>query len=170
MTVTRVIALNLVHLFYFVYVCFPLVVCGGTLNATTNSQTLTSPFFPNAYPSFTSCRWILDAPAQETIQLSVKTLILHSSQSCSANYLEIKDWPVVSSERNKLNKQTCTCIKCYIREYRYLRGMKYSCFIVSRIRPLTFFKCWEDIWPGFGFRLLPPCLFDGVWSGKNVAY
>lgn len=92
---------TLLH-FYFVYVCFPLVVCGGTLNATTNIQTLTSPFFPNAYPSFTSCRWILDAPAQETIQLSVKTFILHSSQSCSANYLEIKDWPVVSSETDKL--------------------------------------------------------------------
>ncbi|XP_070708966.1 cubilin [Pempheris klunzingeri] len=70
------------------------MVCGGTLNATTTIQTLTSPSFPNAYPPYTSCRWILDAPAQETVKLSVQTFVLQPSQSCSANYLEMKDWPM----------------------------------------------------------------------------
>uniref|UniRef100_A0A3Q3W0B5 Cubilin n=1 Tax=Mola mola TaxID=94237 RepID=A0A3Q3W0B5_MOLML len=68
--------------------------CGGTLNATTSIQNLTSPFFPNAYPPYTSCRWILDAPALETIQFSVQTFVLQPSQSCSTNYLEMKDWPM----------------------------------------------------------------------------
>lgn len=77
-------------------VCVPSVLCGGTLNATTTTQTLTSPFFPNAYPPYTSCRWILDAPTQETIKVSVQTFALQPSQSCTANYLEMKDWPVVS--------------------------------------------------------------------------
>lgn len=85
------------HLF-IIYVCLPLVVCGGTLNATTSIQTMTSPFYPNAYPPHTSCRWILDAPPQETIQVSVKNFVLHPSQSCSTNYLEMKDWPMVSSD------------------------------------------------------------------------
>lgn len=75
---------------------FSSVVCGGTLNATYNTQAISSPSFPNAYPDYTSCRWILDAPPQETIQLSVQTFALQSSQSCSTNYLEMKDWPVVS--------------------------------------------------------------------------
>ncbi|KAF7649375.1 hypothetical protein LDENG_00142420, partial [Lucifuga dentata] len=69
-------------------------ICGGTLNATSSVQTLTSPFFPNAYPPYTSCRWILDAPAQETIKVSVQNFVLQSSQSCSTNYLEMKDFPV----------------------------------------------------------------------------
>uniref|UniRef100_A0A3B5AXX3 Cubilin n=1 Tax=Stegastes partitus TaxID=144197 RepID=A0A3B5AXX3_9TELE len=70
--------------------------CGGTLNATTTNQTLTSPSFPGAYPAFTFCRWILDAPAQETIQVSVQAFVLQPSQSCSTNYLEMKDWPIVN--------------------------------------------------------------------------
>uniref|UniRef100_A0A3Q1IYA9 Uncharacterized protein n=1 Tax=Anabas testudineus TaxID=64144 RepID=A0A3Q1IYA9_ANATE len=68
--------------------------CGGTLNATSTIQTLTTPSFPNAYPPYTSCRWILDAPAQETIKVSVQTFVLQPSQSCSTNYLEMKDWPM----------------------------------------------------------------------------
>lgn len=83
---------------FCIYVCPPSVVCGGTLNATTSIQTVTSPFYPNAYPPHTSCRWILDAPPQETIQVSVKNFVLHPSQSCSTNYLEMKDWPMVSSD------------------------------------------------------------------------
>ncbi|XP_041670250.1 cubilin [Cheilinus undulatus] len=75
------------------YRAVPLV-CGGTMNATTSVQTQTSPSFPNAYPSYTSCRWILDAPAQETVKVSFQTFVLQPSQSCSSNYLEIKDWPV----------------------------------------------------------------------------
>uniref|UniRef100_A0A3Q3MXM2 Cubilin n=1 Tax=Mastacembelus armatus TaxID=205130 RepID=A0A3Q3MXM2_9TELE len=70
------------------------VVCGGTLNASTTIQTLTSPSFPNAYPPYTYCRWILDAPAQETVKVSIQIFVLHGSQSCSTNYLEMKDWPV----------------------------------------------------------------------------
>lgn len=87
----------------------PSVVCGGTLNATSSIQTLTSPFFPHAYPSYTSCRWILDAPSQETIKVSVQTFVLQSSQSCSTNYLEMKDWPVVSSCRTPdLRSESCS--------------------------------------------------------------
>uniref|UniRef100_A0A3P8SX64 Cubilin n=1 Tax=Amphiprion percula TaxID=161767 RepID=A0A3P8SX64_AMPPE len=68
--------------------------CGGTLNATTTNQTLTTPSFPGAYPAYTSCRWILDAPVQETIKVSIQTFVLQPSQSCSENYLDMKDWPV----------------------------------------------------------------------------
>ncbi|XP_041824165.1 cubilin [Melanotaenia boesemani] len=69
-------------------------VCGGTLNATTTIQTLTSPSFPSVYPPYTNCRWILDAPPQETINISVQTFVLQPTQDCSTNYLEMNDWPL----------------------------------------------------------------------------
>ncbi|XP_034427678.1 cubilin [Hippoglossus hippoglossus] len=75
------------------YRAVPLL-CGGTLNASTTMETLTSPSFPNAYPPYTSCRWILDAPAQETIQLSFQNFAFQPSQSCSTNFLEMRDWPM----------------------------------------------------------------------------
>ncbi|XP_046880031.1 cubilin [Hypomesus transpacificus] len=68
--------------------------CGGNLNATTTAQTLTSPHHPNAYPDFTSCRWVLDAPPQESVKIVVQQLHLQPSQSCSTNYVELTDLPL----------------------------------------------------------------------------
>ncbi|KTF87440.1 hypothetical protein cypCar_00025640 [Cyprinus carpio] len=68
--------------------------CGGAFNATASSQTITSPYYPNAYPPFTSCRWVLDAPSQEVVKVSVQQFHLDSSQSCTSNFLEFKDFPV----------------------------------------------------------------------------
>ncbi|XP_053714419.1 cubilin isoform X1 [Synchiropus splendidus] len=70
------------------------MVCGGALNATTSLQTLTSPYFPNAYPAYTNCRWTLDAPAQETIKVVVENFALQPSQSCTGNYLQFMDFPL----------------------------------------------------------------------------
>ena len=75
---------------------FPTELCGGTLNATTAVQTLTSPSFPSAYPPFINCRWTLDAPVQETVKVSVETFVLQPSQACTTNYLEMRDFPLVS--------------------------------------------------------------------------
>ncbi|KAG7219563.1 hypothetical protein INR49_018990 [Caranx melampygus] len=75
------------------YRAIPLL-CGGTLNATGNVQTATSPSFPGVYPPYITCRWMLDAPPQETVKVSVQTFVLQPSQSCSTNYLDMKDWPV----------------------------------------------------------------------------
>ncbi|KAJ8376962.1 hypothetical protein SKAU_G00075420 [Synaphobranchus kaupii] len=68
-------------------------ICGGILNATSSAQTITSPLYPNAYPEYTSCRWILDAPVQEKVKISVQQFHLQPTQSCTQNYLEMKDWP-----------------------------------------------------------------------------
>nr|XP_023646366.1 cubilin [Paramormyrops kingsleyae] len=69
------------------------MLCGGSFNATSSPQTITSPMFPNAYPDSTSCRWILDSPPQENIKVSVQSFHLQPSQGCTQNYLEMKDWP-----------------------------------------------------------------------------
>ncbi|KAK6490308.1 cubilin [Huso huso] len=67
--------------------------CGGSHNASTTPQTITSPTSSNPYPSSTNCQWTLDAPAQENVKLSVQRFHLPPSQSCSHDYLEFKDWP-----------------------------------------------------------------------------
>lgn len=69
--------------------------CGGIYNATSTSVTATSPNFPNEYPPFTLCTWVIDAPPQEQVRVVVETFHLHSSQDCSQNYLELQDSPTV---------------------------------------------------------------------------
>ena len=93
------------HSAQFVCVCVPFPIlpglCGGNLNATTTAQTLTSPHHPNAYPDFTSCRWVLDAPPQESVKIVVQQLHLQPSQSCSTNYVELTDLPLVRVPREE---------------------------------------------------------------------
>lgn len=69
--------------------------CGGIYNATSTSVTATSPNFPNEYPPFTHCTWVIDAPPQQQVRVVVETFHLHSSQDCSQNYLELQDSPRV---------------------------------------------------------------------------
>lgn len=72
--------------------------CGGIYNATSTSVTATSPNFPNEYPPFTLCSWVIDAPPQEQVRVVVETFHLHSSQDCSQNYLELQDSPTVRNQ------------------------------------------------------------------------
>uniref|UniRef100_A0A8D0GFF0 Cubilin n=1 Tax=Sphenodon punctatus TaxID=8508 RepID=A0A8D0GFF0_SPHPU len=73
--------------------------CGGTYNATSTPQIATSPNFPNAYSPFTVCLWVIDAPPEQQVRLTVQTLHLHPSQDCSQNYLEFQDSTAVRDER-----------------------------------------------------------------------
>ncbi|XP_064410135.1 cubilin [Latimeria chalumnae] len=68
--------------------------CGGEFVATSVPQTVTSPEYPNSYPSFTFCRWIFDAPAQEQVRVVVQHFRLQPNQDCTLNYLEFKDFPL----------------------------------------------------------------------------
>ncbi|NXY42567.1 CUBN protein, partial [Ceuthmochares aereus] len=70
--------------------------CGGIYNATSTSLTATSPNFPNEYPPFTLCTWVIDAPLQHQVRVVVEAFHLHSSQDCSQNYLELQDSPTHS--------------------------------------------------------------------------
>uniref|UniRef100_A0A8C8BEW9 Cubilin n=1 Tax=Otus sunia TaxID=257818 RepID=A0A8C8BEW9_9STRI len=70
--------------------------CGGIYNATSTSLTTTSPNFPNEYPPFTLCTWVIDAPPQQQVRVVVEAFHLHSSQDCSQNYLELQDSPTHS--------------------------------------------------------------------------
>uniref|UniRef100_A0A8B9GL35 Cubilin n=1 Tax=Amazona collaria TaxID=241587 RepID=A0A8B9GL35_9PSIT len=69
--------------------------CGGIYNATSTSLTATSPNFPNEYPPFILCTWVIDAPPQQQVRVVVEAFNLHSSQDCSQNFLELQDSPTV---------------------------------------------------------------------------
>ena len=69
--------------------------CGGIYNATPTSLTATSPNFPNEYPPFTLCTWVIDAPPHQQVRVVVEAFHLHSDQDCSQNYLELQDSPTV---------------------------------------------------------------------------
>ncbi|XP_040449627.1 cubilin isoform X3 [Falco naumanni] len=70
--------------------------CGGIYNATSTSLTATSPNFPNEYPPFTLCTWVIDAPPQQQVRVVVEAFHLHSGQDCTQNYLELQDSPTHS--------------------------------------------------------------------------
>ncbi|XP_063159632.1 cubilin [Candoia aspera] len=68
--------------------------CGGIYNATAALQTVTSPYFPNVYPPFTFCKWVINAPPEQQVKLVVLKFHLQPSQDCSQNYLEFQDSPL----------------------------------------------------------------------------
>ncbi|XP_063777593.1 cubilin [Pseudophryne corroboree] len=70
------------------------LLCGGTYNATATLTTTTSPNFPNSYPPFTTCIWVIDSPENENVKLSIQTFHLQAGGDCAENYLELKDLPV----------------------------------------------------------------------------
>ncbi|XP_063003684.1 cubilin [Elgaria multicarinata webbii] len=72
--------------------------CGGIYNATSITQTATSPYFPNPYPPFTFCRWVIDAPPEQQVKVVVQNFHLQASQDCSQNYLEFQDSPLGNQE------------------------------------------------------------------------
>ncbi|XP_067863171.1 cubilin [Heptranchias perlo] len=69
------------------------LLCGGVFNATNVPQIITSPGYPHKYPPLTTCHWIIDAPAQEQIRVTVQEVSLSANPNCTLDYLELKDWP-----------------------------------------------------------------------------
>uniref|UniRef100_A0A8C9LFB5 Cubilin n=1 Tax=Pavo cristatus TaxID=9049 RepID=A0A8C9LFB5_PAVCR len=99
--------------------------CGGTYNATSTSLIATSPNFPNEYPPFTLCTWVIDAPPQQQVKVVVETFHLHSSQDCSQNYLQLQDLPVVR------NLQSIPCPICIQLSSLFVKRRKTHCLVID---------------------------------------
>ncbi|XP_061441668.1 cubilin [Rhineura floridana] len=96
--------------------------CGGVYNATSTTQTATSPYFPEAYPPFIFCRWVIDAPPEEQVKLGVQEFHLQPTQDCSQNYLEFQDSPLGNQEHGDRIHRFCGSEKFVIPEfYSYRR-------------------------------------------------
>ena len=71
------------------YVCFFVVVCGGTY--FTSKGALQSPNYPNIYPNNKDCTWTISVPNGQQIKLNVTDFSMEGySRSCLYDYLEIR--------------------------------------------------------------------------------
>ncbi|NP_445784.3 cubilin precursor [Rattus norvegicus] len=64
--------------------------CGGTYNATSTPQNASSPHLSNIGRPYSTCTWVIAAPPQQQVQITVWDLQL-PSQDCSQSYLELQD-------------------------------------------------------------------------------
>ncbi|XP_067869413.1 cubilin isoform X2 [Heterodontus francisci] len=63
--------------------------CGGTYE--DSEGILTSPNWPNPYPSSKQCIYIIRQPTAERIHLQFTYMELESHDSCSSDYIEVRD-------------------------------------------------------------------------------
>uniref|UniRef100_A0A5F9C6E7 Metalloendopeptidase n=1 Tax=Oryctolagus cuniculus TaxID=9986 RepID=A0A5F9C6E7_RABIT len=63
--------------------------CGETLQESNGN--LSSPGFPNGYPSYTHCVWRVSVTPGEKIVLNFTTMDLYKSSLCWYDYIEVRD-------------------------------------------------------------------------------
>ncbi|XP_008536249.2 tolloid-like protein 1 isoform X1 [Equus przewalskii] len=63
--------------------------CGETLQESNGN--LSSPGFPNGYPSYTHCIWRVSVTPGEKIVLNFTTMDLYKSSLCWYDYIEVRD-------------------------------------------------------------------------------
>lgn len=81
---------------------FPVCVSQGFSfqSNTWNDQWLTSPSYPNNYPSSSNCLWSLQRPTSlYAVKLTFSSFFLESKTSCSDDYVEIRDGDLLSSSK-----------------------------------------------------------------------
>lgn len=64
------------------------VACGG--NFFTSEGFITSPNFPNDYPPRMDCKWTINVPVSNQIELNFTQLDLEESRDCSYDFVEIR--------------------------------------------------------------------------------
>lgn len=75
---------------YMIFFLPSSVPCGGTYNATSTPQNASSPHLSNIRRPYSTCTWVIAAPPQQQVQITVWDLQL-PSQDCSQSYLELQD-------------------------------------------------------------------------------
>nr|CAB3264299.1 Tolloid protein [Phallusia mammillata] len=63
--------------------------CGCTLQNTTGN--VTSPNYPQAYPSYSNCEWRISVTPGEKIVMDFTHMDIYSSRGCWYDYVEIRD-------------------------------------------------------------------------------
>lgn len=63
-------------------------VCGGTFLAAGGF--IQSPNYPEPYPPFKDCTWIIQAPSGHQIQLKPKSFAMEGHDNCAFDFLEVR--------------------------------------------------------------------------------
>jgi len=62
--------------------------CGG--NFFTSEGFITSPNFPDNYPLDIDCKWTINVPASNQIELNFTQFYLNENPDCSYDFVEIR--------------------------------------------------------------------------------
>ncbi|XP_078582053.1 cubilin-like isoform X2 [Branchiostoma floridae x Branchiostoma japonicum] len=74
--------------------------CGGTFNATSTPQTLTSPNYPGNYPHNLNCRWTIQAPGPaQRLRIKITDMQIEAHPNCQYDYLQLRDYPMDDTGR-----------------------------------------------------------------------
>lgn len=76
--------------------------CGGTI--TSIRGMLTSPYYPQSYPSNVECIWEIEASSGNYIELDINEMDIVESENCNQDYLEIRQ----KNELGKIVKLYCS--------------------------------------------------------------
>lgn len=68
-------------------------VCEHEININIGIDTITSPDYPEHYPSNANCSWKLIAPIDQKIRIVISKLVIEESVGCSYDYLIVHDGP-----------------------------------------------------------------------------
>lgn len=68
--------------------------CGGFVNVDTKRSLsfIKTPNYPNGYPEYIRCKWILEAPAEHQVLLTVDFEGERGENGCT-DYVEVSKWP-----------------------------------------------------------------------------
>lgn len=69
-------------------VCAICAGCGGVYNEKPKG-TITSPNYPNSYPHEVECEWLITAPWDKSIEITIKDLQMEDIGECDFDYLAV---------------------------------------------------------------------------------
>ncbi|XP_067667452.1 procollagen C-endopeptidase enhancer 1-like [Haliotis asinina] len=73
--------------------------CGANLTAKVTPQFLTTPGYPNMYQNEARCRWIIEAPGHNTVQMRVIDSNIENQLFCRYDWAKVLDGNSLTSPR-----------------------------------------------------------------------
>lgn len=64
---------------------------GSSLYSSNVSRVISSPNYPLPYAPNVNCRWTIDAPVNEQVEITATALDIDNHTNCDSGYLEIRD-------------------------------------------------------------------------------
>lgn len=93
--------------------------CG---NHTEKEGNITTPRYPSEYPTDVTCVWVLEAPENHTVKLSLEEFKLEKDKKCLYDYFEVFEGNT-TDEEHRLGNRLCGS---HIRQVFQSKGRKMS--------------------------------------------
>ena len=94
---------NIIIIIIIIIQCCSLPACGNTMNKGGN---ITSPHFPGHYPNDIHCKWLLEAPVNNTVVLKLEEFHLEQDKKCFYDYVEFYEGNTTNANF-RINQRLC---------------------------------------------------------------